>query len=207
MTTTSLTPIPQIADCPLCMSPQQMLNVSLMLYGSEQTALKYKMSPSVGHIGGILHAHWEHLQLAMLLPKVQIPPPPIHADEIVKVQWAIQQMFNLCFSADDTPNIDRTDTDQVFRVIQTKNAVLGNLRETIKLEAELRGTLERGKLRARRMQERDQAHEEDVLPPDERLRLMKADLRRAGYQVTKDTTDTLDVTEEVHGAESEVPPE
>lgn len=186
------------ASCTLCLSPIYALDNMLMLYGPEATAVDRKMPVSAGSIGGILHDHWQHLHRAMLLPLVRAVPPPDDSDELIKVRWGIRQVFNLCYSADDTPNIDRTDTDQVFKAVQTKNAVLANLREFIKLEAEIKGTLESGKLRARRKEEVRQATEEELLPEATRMQVAKADLRRAGYRVEKiaDDETELDVTED-----------
>lgn len=171
--------------CTYCLSPQQTVDLSLMLYGPERTALAQKLPISMGHHGGILYDHWQHLTRALLLPRVQVPPPPEDADELVKVRWLERRLFELIYSADDTPAIDRTDTKQVFQAISQKNNIAANLRDTIRLEAELKGSIERAKLRARRHHEVDAAQEEEMLPRAMRIQIAKADLRREGYRVEK----------------------
>ena len=192
------------SSCQLCAVPQAHLDVALMLYGPVKTAETYKMSLTIAHQGGVLDTHWRHLQRAMLLPLQRVAPPPLEADVIEKTRWAQRQLFNLCFSADETPSVDaKEDVAGYVNTLRTKNAVLGTLLGAVRLEAELLGNLETAKQLGKRRADKEIAKDEELMSEEERLQLAKAALRAKGYQISKSVEqETLDITEEKNDAEA-----
>jgi len=185
------------AACQLCITPQAHLDVALMLYGPVKAAETYKMSLTAANRGGVLDNHWRHLQRAMLMPLARMAPPSEDADPVTKTRWAQRKLFNLCFSADETPPVDTAkDVAGYVNTIRTKNAILGTLLGAVRLEAELLGNLETAKQLGKRRADKEIAKDEELMSEEERLQLAKASLRAKGYQISKSVEqETVDITE------------
>jgi len=179
--------------------------VALMLYGPDKAMDAYHMSVGSAVPGGVLNEHWRHLQRAMLMPLAKVAPPDIDAEPVAKVRWVQRKLFNMCFSIDETPEIDaKEDAQGYVNVLRGKNSILSSLLGSVRLEAELMGHLESAKLKAKRQVERESAQEEDVMPEEQRLQLYRATLRAKGYEVSKivEREPDIEVTRENDDAQA-----
>lgn len=187
------------SDCPLCTVTNTALDTMILRLGHETTAKKFHRFQDKD--ARLLLEHEKHLREQLAAVTVTLPPPPSEAEPLHKARWVSRELFRSVFSSDEQYN-EAVEPEERIGALKTRNGALGHLLAAVRLEADLSGHTERGKVRGRRQGERESAEEEarltSVMTPTEQFNYYESALKLKGYQIIKptQTDDTIDITED-----------